>query len=532
MLSPLSIATAERQAMEKLYFLFFMRPMQLLGVVFVLGGLRHMPPFLAAVAQAFAGKADLPTICGKLVAVTLPCIAGGLWIWFFQYFVDEERRLRLGLQTFPDEPWMINPMWAAKHIRRSNRSIIIGFSIALGSYVLVALPYAVFTRTQSPPLLVGAPALVMLLLARMYWLKRKWNQAELRLGTLPGIVGGPFSGVVILHEEFPPDTSFAVSLRCERLKERDSNAVVYIDKSEGTTHWSSVLHINKTLKPPQPGTTAIPVSFAIPFNSPSTTLKTPMGESTIRWKLSVTLKNSPDLGGCVFEVPVFKTAQSRPNYRFDEDEIAPYYESVDPLAVAIRTRSRRTTLPDGTERWDFSLFSLGGLLFFIGLTIIAALSLSAALIWFRPWPITLFVGFFSAAFVAIGVYGLIETVLWASSIVATRDELTIKSGIFGCRRTVAAPRDSRTKLECELDFRKGNGEWWCLYVQPPPQVLVKVNGQVTTRYVTMAEDADEPDDLDTIPTPRLKLVKRLDGRVEAEAFQAWLAEQLVISDNT
>ena len=179
--------------MEKLYFLIFMRPMQLLGVVFVLGGLRNIPPFLAAVAQALAGNADLPTLCGKLVAVTLPCIAGGLWIWFLQYFIDEERRLRLGLQTFPDEPWMINPMWAAKHIRRSNRSIILGFSIALASYVLVALPYAVFTRTQSPLLLVGAPALVMLLLARMYWLKRKWNQAELRLARSLELLAAPLA---------------------------------------------------------------------------------------------------------------------------------------------------------------------------------------------------------------------------------------------------------------------------------------------------------------------------------------------------
>lgn len=516
--------------MEKLYFLFFMRPLQFFGVALVVGGIGNIRHLIAAAAQALAGNVDLPALCLKLVAVTGPCIAGGLWVWLFEYFIGEERRLRLGLQTFPNEPWMINPMWAAKHIRLSNRTVIIRLSIALAFYLLVVLPYAVSKRGQSSLLVVGAPPFVMLVLARMVWLKRKWNQAELRLGTLPGIVGGPFTGVVILHDDFPPETSFTVSLKCQRLRVRKSNAVVYIDRTEGVTHWSSVLHIDKTLKPPQPGTTAIPVSFAVPFNSPSTTIKTPVGESTIRWKLSVNLKNSPDLGGCVFDVPVFKTAQSRPDYRFDEAQIALFYESVDTKAVAIRTRSRRTTLPDGTERWDFSTFSFGGVLFFVGLTIIASLSLSAAIFLLRPWPIMLFVGFFSAVFFAIGLYGLIETVFWASSLVTTRDELKVNSGILGFRRTVTTPRDSRTKLECQLDFRKGNGEWWCLYLHPAAKVLEKINGQVTARYVTLAEDADEPDDLDTIPVPRLKLVKRLDGRVEAEAFQAWLSEQLGISD--
>jgi hypothetical protein len=363
----------------------------------------------------------------------------------------------------------------------------------------------------------------------MFWLKRKWQQAELRLGTLPGIVGGPFAGVVILQEEFPPETSFEVSLKCMRGKERDDSAVLYIDHTEGTVHWSSVLYINKTLAALRPGTTAIPVSFAVPFECPSTTLKTPVGASTIRWKLSVNLKHSPGLGRCVFEVPVFKTAESRLNYRFDEEQIAAFYEDLDSQAVATRTRLRRRQLADGIERWEFSMFSLGALLFFIGLLIISALGLSAAVMLLRPWPISVFVGFFSAVFVGIGVCGLIETMSWASSIVSGPDVLTVKAGITGWRRSVITPRDQRTRLECQLDFRKGNGEWWCIYLQPPRRVVETMDGVVVTRYVTATEAAEDPDELDTIPSPRLKLVKRLDGRVEAEAFRSRLAEQLGIT---
>jgi len=512
--------------MERIYFQFFMRFAQFFGLGGISAGLENIKPLAAAIAQAVAGNVDMPALCGKLVAITAPSIAGILWIWLLEYFIGEERRLRLGSQAFPNEPWMTNPMWARKHIRLSNRRIVIAFSMALVLYVTLALPHAVSTQSQSLHFVVGAAGLIMLRLAHLFWLKRKWQQAELRLGTLPGIVGGPFTGVVILQEKFPPETSFEVSLKCMRGEQRGDSAVLSIDHTEGTVNWSSVLYINKTLAAPRPGTTAIPVSFAVPFECPSTTLKTPVGASTIRWKLSVNLKNSFDGGHCVFEVPVFKTAESRRNYRFDEEQISAFYEGIDSQAVAIRTRLRRRQLADGTERWEFSMFSLGALLFFIGMVIISALGLSAAVMLLRPWPISIFVGFFSAVFVSIGVHGLIETVVWASSIVSGPDVLTVKAGIRGFRRSVITPRDQRTRLECQLDFRKGNGEWWCIYLQPPHRVVKTVDGVVVTRYVTRTEDADE---LDTIPTPRLKLVKRLNGRVEAEAFRSQLAEQLGIT---
>jgi hypothetical protein len=490
--------------MQKLYYLSFMRPLQALGLLFFLGGLVKAVPVASNVTQALVGQLDWPTTCQKVATVAAQIWGGGLWAWLMQYFISGERHLRLGLQNHADEPWLINPMWAAQHIRLSNRPALIGLSIAAGVYLTVAVPYAISTKSTNVYWTVGAVGLVLLLFVRGAWLKRKWNRAELRLGNVPGVIGGPFTGVVILHEEFAPGTSFEVSLKCVRSDQEHEGAVYSEDHTEGRTEWSSVLYIDKPLPTIQSGTTAIPVSFAVPFNCIATTMKPLVGQRTVRWKLFVNVKGQPMCGGCVFEVPIFRTGHSRRDFELSEELIAPYHEDVNVPAVLQRVHWQRSILPSGDECWQFSLLDVGGLCIVMGLIAVSAVGLWAAVMWFRASPFTALGGFFAAVFLFIGLYTGAEMLLWRSSIEIGNTWLTIESGFWCFRRRVTVPRDHSTHLACHLEFRKGNGEWWridahSLYLLDPitKEVIASDEDENEEEGQEEARETDEP----PIPIP-------------------------------
>ena len=142
----------------------------------------------------------------------------------------------------------------------------------------------------------GVVGLVALLVLRMIWQSRQWNRAELRISTLPGVIGGPFAGAVILQQTFPPGTIFDVNLKCEMsVTTRHNNK----SETKRVDLWSSTIHIQEPLKGGPAGTTALPVNFAIPFNAAPTGLR---GNDTVRWALSVQKKEEVSTGGASFEI--------------------------------------------------------------------------------------------------------------------------------------------------------------------------------------------------------------------------------------
>jgi hypothetical protein len=515
--------------MEKHVWLFFMRAAQLVGLSIAASGLRQLGPLVTGMGQAVNGELDAAELSQRLIAVTGRLLAGLLFIWLLEYFIRRERQLREGLLKHSHDPWMINPAWSSGRIQLSNRRSVVGLAVASTVYLLLAVPLSISSPDRITRWLVVLAGLALCTVAQTCRSRRRWNRAELRLGTLPGVLGGPFTGVVVLQEGFPTDTVFEVTLKCVAGTKRTDSATYSMDSTEGKAVWSSAVKIDKTLTSDQPDRTAIPVSFAVPFDCLPTTIETPVGERTIRWKLSVDVKSPGRYGGCVFEVPVFKTAASNKTFRPDESSIARYYQQVDPAPALARRQTIRIQHVDGSQRWGFSTYESSALVFFLGMTAVSAAVLTASLHWLRPWPITVFVGVFSGLFTGIGLYHLFEILTWSATIVARPDELTATCGLPGWRRSVTMPRDKRTQLKCRLDFRRANGETWCIDLQPPPRVIEVVGGVEQERYATAEEIASDPDDLDIFELRPLLIVKRLNGQQEADAVRKTLADDLGIA---
>jgi hypothetical protein len=57
--------------------------------------------------------------------------------------------------------------------------------------------------------------LFLLFFMRLWWINRIRNRSTLQLETLPGLIGGSFSGIATVPLSFPKDTTFHVRLSCE-----------------------------------------------------------------------------------------------------------------------------------------------------------------------------------------------------------------------------------------------------------------------------------------------------------------------------
>ena len=506
--------------MNNVVFVVAMRFIQALCLLGILIGLAQVVP-LATALQA-EGPIHWPTICWKILAITGPIVPSSLFIFGIQSLLRHAKQLQVNAA----EPWLANPEWAAKHMRLSNRGVIIAGVIATVCLVTVGLPFAIATEKRPFQIFLAVVVLFMLLLARMFWINRKWNRSELRMANVPGVIGGPFSGAVILQQTFPPETAFEVCLKCEHTHSPRSTSSKKSGQTTTTTVWSSTLYLNKTLDG-EVGKTQLPFSFAIPFDCQATTSMVEGGRDNYAWKLFVNIKEDVKCSGSTFIVPVYKTPDSSPNFQIDDALIAPYLEEVSVAAVLQRLGMSRTKLADGSESitfstWDSTVFTVLAVItpFFIAGVM--------ACFWFiKSFPSAAFAALFPGIFVAIFVYAMIEMLFWRGKIDVKGDMLYFESGIAGFRTSGNAPRDLRTKVECCMDYRKQNGEWWCLRIQAPPMISFLDGDAMTSRFVEQGDKRRKSKEFTILPP--VKVVRQLNGRIEAEAVQVWLAEQFGVS---
>ncbi len=318
--------------------------------------------------------------------------------------------IREGLRRNPTQPWLARPDWARKHIVLNNRSGFRVLGLTLLVVLLVAWPFGIGQGSKvSYGIAIGA-TILWLLVFRMVWLGRKWNRAELKFADVPGIVGGPLSGAIILQETFPAETVFAVTLRCNKARVRTRREKGHRKKETYfETIWSETLPLSKTLKGPVPGTTAIPFSFAIPYSCVQTDL---ISNQPVYWDLSAGVQNGLPGMHATFPVPVFRTSESQLHYQPDNTLVDKYIERIDPEQVIARYHMREEKNADGAIQWTFSHWNQS---IFFGLLLFGLICLGP-MVWIllavRPWSTALFVAVFPGFFVAICAYGIYDLVTW------------------------------------------------------------------------------------------------------------------------
>jgi Protein of unknown function (DUF3592) len=442
-------------------------------------------------AESVLDRRLRPTVLAERLAVplVLTLLGGTFLIAFVAYAWADVRRRQLK-ERYPSEPWMWRKDWASKRILAGTvRTTWILWAVA-AFYFLVVLPlgYAIvyeWGRTvwsiPSGVLILGA--WVMVRLIWLNWKNRGFSRAELRLGTLPGVLGGPFAGVVLLRSRFPDGTAFRVQLSCVRIIYRRESG----DPEE--VLWSDTVTVDKPLAADEPNTTAIPVYFAVPYDARPTD---PGEARQIRWRLKVSREGGNVGHHSQFEVPVFRTAESSRDYREERGVLERHAVTIDPESVLAKSRCRVEPLPDG-ERFHFTYFRLDAFLVGLVLSIGSAVGVWAVFYFGAPWLVALFPGAVLVGFIWV----VSEMLLWGCYLEIGKSGVTVTSGYAGRRKSRTLPLKAVAGLECEPELQMRDVTWY--------------------RVQLRATDGEQ-----------FTLVRRLDGRQEAEAVAAWLSGRLGI----
>ncbi|MCI0332528.1 MAG: DUF3592 domain-containing protein [Planctomycetes bacterium] len=360
--------------------------------------------------------------------------------------VSSWRRLRLrAAQPMPDAPWLARTDWAAGKIRARGGTavalpilavLVVWWTIA--SLPLVTRLTEIFESTRNPFAVVTLvfPAVgTVLVLALVYQFIRrlKFGQSMLELASSPGVVGGQLAGVVRIPRVVRTTEGFLLKLSC--IENGDSENPL----------WRKERRVTEPMRDRAGEAIAVPVLFAILYKAKETSPAD--SRRKIQWRLAVSAETPGVDYEAQFDVPVFKTPDSRPDFELDERAVAEFEAAPQRNTMFRAAGIIKVPLPDGGVRLVFR--AARNLETAVPLTVITVLWSGAIWMLLRAGWIVLPI-----------VFGLIDLLLiwWAarvwlyrSSVEARPDGLTLQGGLLGIGRQRSIPADEVEKITEEWD---------------------------------------------------------------------------------
>ena len=215
------------------------------------------------------------------------------------------RREETRAAAHPGEPWLWRADWARGEIRSPGKSLVVRSIVSTIAFNVLSVPFGVLILND----LVHSPHFGALLamifpvcgLALVAWpvvtvLRwREFGPSVFNMASVPGVIGGELAGVIYTSAKIRPKDGFRLTLTCSN----DSPGVFWHDEQ-------AVVH---DLLRDDAERSAIPVLFQIPFEC-----RPPDGNAPASWQLVVKAAVPGIDYRAAFDVPVFETPQSNPNF--------------------------------------------------------------------------------------------------------------------------------------------------------------------------------------------------------------------------
>lgn len=357
----------------------------------------------------------------------------------------------------PDQPWLWKEEWVRGEIGCGDKSRLFGLATfaliwnLVSSPVIFFLPEEVIEKENWLALLALVFPLVGigLIIAVLYVSRRmsKFGRSTFQMASVPGVIGGQLAGVVRIPKHIVPEDGFRVQINCLR-QSTDSEG-----HRRETVVWQDERVMSGSMSA-ESSEMALPVLFAIPFDCQPTT---PDDDSTgILWRLEATAAvPGVDYHGS-FEVPVFKTDESRPDFQLDESLIASYVARPDSARLLSNAGITEEPLPGKSVRLIFPMArNLGATL---GLTFFLTIwSGAIALMVHLGAPILFPIVF--GLFELLLVWVTIDLWFYASQVEASPAGLAIRGGLLGLGRTHWIDADEIVRLETKSEMQSGTKVW-------------------------------------------------------------------------
>ncbi len=223
------------------------------------------------------------------------------------------------------EPWNAKKEWREGRITSSNLLGLIFLIVFSSFWNLISFPIAIISIPEAYQKedwsvfivlifpLIGIITIIWMVYEILRYIK--YGSSVFEMSKVPGIIGGKLEGKIIAKTKIKPDEGFVLSLICIHQKVTGSGKHRKIEEKnlwqdEKIISYSECEILNKGF--------SIPVTFGIPFEVKETR-DINAGEK-ILWRLKV-LASTPGVDyDCQFEVPVFKTNESKLDFKIDENK--------------------------------------------------------------------------------------------------------------------------------------------------------------------------------------------------------------------
>ena len=242
-------------------------------------------------------------------------------IWTSRKTNAEFKRQKEIKRLHPDEPWLWQSRWTDGKMTSSNKVDIFFYLTGAAVFSLcgwtgVYLCYQDIVAGDYVKLITLIFPFIGLILGycALCSLTRylKFGESTFQMACMPGIVGGELAGVIYTKANQIPEDGFVLKLQSIKLITSGSG------KNKTTRQeilWEDTHKVSVDLGARGgDGKIVLPVSFAIPFECESSSLKRTK-KTKLCWKLSAEAEFPGADFHCEFDVPVFKTPESQENFR-------------------------------------------------------------------------------------------------------------------------------------------------------------------------------------------------------------------------
>ncbi|MCC6142715.1 MAG: DUF3592 domain-containing protein [Candidatus Hydrogenedentes bacterium] len=390
--------------------------------------------------------------------------------------------------THPDEPWQWRPEWAKQEIPAKGKTGMWGMIVFAVFWNVISVPIAFLAFPEMygdhewlPMLIVSIFPLVGLgLVAAAFYSVaqyRKYGESKLMLAQVPAVLGGPLRGVIQVPRKVRADEGFKLTLSCV---ERITTGSGKNRKTSENIKFQDVKRMRRELLENDYTRTDIPVLFGIPYNLPETEARS--GNRELVWRLKAEAETPGVDYGADFEVPVFRTPESDPNFVLDDSAIAEYLAPDDDKHFAsqgiqiIELPGERLQLYFPPMRYKgMSILLLIMALIFGGVGI--GLFIGSA-----PW---LFALIFTLAG-ALLLWGALYTLLAASRVTVDFDSIRIQRGLLAMGREQTIPKSDIASIESSSSMTYGSQQLWDILLIRSDQKKVKLAGMIDNQREAQA----------------------------------------------
>ena len=409
-----------------------------------------------AIRRMLTGTSKGPVWLGLIFGIVFSGI--GLGLMFAAIlggrFLKRQQRAQA---EHPAEPWLWREDWAQGRANSKTRPGMIGAWVFAALWNAVSMPVLVFVpraAAKNPAAYVGLvfPVMGVFLLVRAIRLTLayvEFGKTYFEMTPVPGVIGGELKGMIQARFPHSPDHGVQLRLSCVNRVTSGSG-----DSQSTWEHirWREEVSLSPAQLYPGPTGTTIPVSFHIPADARET--DTTNLRDAVIWQLEA-IANVPGVDyHDVFEVPVFRTAQS-PAQASAEGDTTETRAIERPSVFTIQVRQ------NGTET-EFYFPAARNKGFAAGMMVVFLIfgSIALGLVHARaPFIFPLAFGGFSLLL----LYGGLQMLLGTTRVTISNGVLRLQKGILGGGKIRQFPLAAIASITYKIAAQQGGGTGTVFY---------------------------------------------------------------------